>query len=91
MSDRRRTLGAGDEIRDARQDADVRLGPDRLQRGREDLHPAAWDHLACLQTWARTQRVLVDVTTDVRITQERKSMYDRHPDELPELVFLIDC
>lgn len=83
MSDGSRPFRIGDEVGQAGQDAHVRLFLDGLQGGREDLQPAAEDDLALLDVGARPTRILVDVTPDVRIAEQRETEGLGHLDGAP--------
>ena len=79
MRDGRRPLKISQEVGDARYDADVGIAPNLGQRRREDLHTAAGQRLAVLQSRISTNAILVDVVPDVGVADQGKQ--PRH-DEL---------
>ena len=80
-----RALRVSEEVRDAGDDADLGLGADGLQRGREDLHPAALDDLALLDERVRPAGVFVHMTQNVRIAEQRETIRLGHLEELRSL------
>ena len=81
LGDRSRPLARGDEVVQAPDDADGGLVSDLLQRVREDLQLAAGEELSSADRWIGTARGLVNVATNVGITDEGIDSNLRHRDE----------
>ena len=81
LRDRHGALGdAGDEVRQAGDDADVGLLAHGLQRIRENLKMATRDELGSLDGGTCTATRLIDVSTDVGVTKKRMDSNLGHPE-----------
>ena len=69
-------------MRHARDDAEVRLLPDLLQRGEEQIDGATGEDLRRLHQRVGPERRLVDVTTDVRVKDEREDSRLGHREDV---------
>lgn len=69
-------------MRHARDDAEVRLLPDLLQRGEEQIDGPTGEDLRGLHQGVGPERRLVDVTTDVRVKDEREDSRLRHREDV---------
>ena len=70
----RRSIGDGsEEIRDAGQDHHVGLGPDLAQGLGQDLNVTAWDQLRRLHQRIRTTIDLVEMPSDIRVSEHGKA------------------
>ena len=70
MSDGTGPLGVSDEVRQARDNADVGLGTDVHQRLRKGLPVPAEQHLAGLDQGARTTGVPIDILANVGVADD---------------------
>jgi hypothetical protein len=82
-------LAIGDEVRQAGQDARVRLSPDRLERSRQDGEAAAGDELGRLEESTGTSTGTTDMTTHVRVPEEGIHPGFGHDEELNLYFFMI--
>ena len=65
--------GAGQEVGDASDDADIDVGLHLGQGLGEDADVTTRQNMGILQTWMSTATCLVDVGADVRIPEQREA------------------